>query len=210
MDFLNNNLDSIQQIVLFLLPGFWTFTFFFYLIPAKKKTDFEMLVWTIAISATLSFVTAGLINLINYITHLKTTLTTTGIGFEITTIILGLILAFIFAKLIRNNHLRFINKLLKINIYSLSRQWNVFLSVKEGTVIKVFLNNGINYVGIINEFSADPNDDLLELVLWKPLYLDKNTGEYIPVAEVKSVLIEGSAIVSIEKITDKMAKQIYK
>ncbi len=202
MENLFSNFSGMQQTIYLLLPGFLFIIFFLYQIPSKKRSDLEIIIWSVFISVVLSSLTGWLLSLL--------TLKYTSVEFNLTNIFLGLFFALTLAKIMRSQKFGFINrKFLGIKIFPFSRLWNDFFNTKENTVVKVFMNNGIIYVGVIRNSSVDPNDDIQELELWKPMYFDKELRKLTTIKETVSVLLNGNSIISVEKISDEESKQLY-
>lgn len=209
-DIVGAKLDDLLQIISFLIPGFLTIIFFFYLIPAKKKSDLEIIVFSVVTSSILSLIAIGLFSLISYTTNLKLKLVPTGIGFDIARIFVGLILATLLARFFQTQIFRKITyNIFRIRIYPFSRIWNDFFNTSPNSVVKVFMNNGTTYIGVVRSSSVDPNDDVQELELWKPLYFNKNRRRFTAIKEVERVLLNGTSIVSIEMVKPEEAKKIY-
>lgn len=202
MENLSTNLVVLQQTVYFLLPGFLTIIFFIYQIPSKKRSDLEIIIWSVFISVALSTLSGWLLSESKYQYN--------SVEFSLTNIVLGLFFALILAKIIKSERFSFFNrKFLGIKVFPFSRLWNDFFNTKENIAVKVFMNNSIIYVGVIRSSSVDPNDDIQELELWKPMYFDKEKGTLFPIKETVSVLLNGNSIISVEKISDKESKQLY-
>jgi len=210
-DILSLNLKDLQEVIFFLLPGFLTIVFFFYQIPTRKKSDLSVVTFSIVFSVVLSYFAGLLFGLVNLLTNLRLNLVSEGFGFNITRIILGIFLAVLLARFIRGRAFAFINeRVLKIKVFPFGRLWNSFLNLPKGTVLKVFMNNGVVYIGTLRRFSIDPNDDMQELELGKPVYYDPSNRKFVSVKETESVLLNRSAIISIEQISDEEARKIYK
>lgn len=210
-DILTLKLTDFQTVIFFLLPGFLTIILFFYQIPDRKKSDLSILTFSVVFSVFLSYISALFFGLINLITNLRSDLKNEGFGYDITRIILGVLLALLLAKFVRSKlFVRVNEKVFKINVFPFGRLWNNFLNLPPNTILKIFLNNGMTYVGIIKHFSIDPDDDNQEIELASPFYYDSKTGNLSPIKETETVLINRSAIIGIEKISNKEFKKIYK
>jgi len=209
MDALSFNPDNLQNIVFFLLPGLLATSLFFHQIPDRKKSDFILIILGVFLSYIFTTITQWLFTLINIITHLNTHLVDRTIYFSITRFFIAIALSILMAKFVKSKYFFKLNKIFGISYYPFGRVWNSFFNIPPNTVIKVFLVDGISYVGIVKSTSYDPNDDIQELELWWPYYYDKSTAKAILIKETETVLIEGHAIFCVEKVTKNMAKELY-
>lgn len=209
-DITGTKLVDLQQVVSFLIPGFLTWIFFFYLIPAKKKSDLEIIVFSVITSSILSLFAIWVFSIINFVTNLKLEIKTQGIGFDLTRIFIGLILAALLARFFQNPLFSDITyKIFKIKIHPFVRLWNDFFNTKPNSVVKVFMNNETIYIGVVRNFSVDPEDNIQELELWKPLYFDKISHKFTAIKEVERVLLNSTSIISIEMVKPDQVKNLY-
>lgn len=207
MDALSLNSTSLQEAVFFLLPGFFTIFLFFYRIPDRKKSDLTVIILAVVVSVLLTSVTNYIFNGINFVTNLKANLNEMSPAFNWVRIFLGLVIAHFLSQFVHSDLFVWINKnILNISYFPFGRLWNSFFRIPNGTYVKVFMNNGSCYVGLVHATSVDPEDDIQEIELWKPYYFDKEKGSLKPIIETESVLLLGNSIASIEKVTKKEAR----
>ena len=206
-----SNLNELIPLVSFLLPGFITIILFFYQVSEKRKPELETIIFSVLCSIILGFFTNLIFLLINAITNLRLNLKNDGYGFTVVSITFGIIFSVILARFFKSKFFGFINKkLFGITTYPFGRLWNKFLDLPPNTVLKIFLNNEIVYVGILKRFSIDPDDDKQEIELSSPVYFNPQTNQFKPITETENILISRESIVAIEKIDEKEAKKIYK
>jgi hypothetical protein len=147
---------------------------------------------------------------INAITNSKLNLTANDLLFPWARIILSLLLAIVAARFARSSYARFlITKIFRINGYPFGRLWNSFFDVKN-KVVRITINGNISYVGFLGRVSTDPADDIQEIELLEPYRYFPDNGSVTRIKETKNMLITGTNIISIEMITEKEAKKIYK
>jgi hypothetical protein len=204
IDFVNSDITNLVAVVLFLLPGFLAILFFQYLVPSREKSDLQTTVLSVASSVGLSYLSGLFYNLLDLLSKIKINLTPSKFVFSLTSLIIGVLLASLIAKITRSDSFSNI-----VKRKPFGRPWDHFLDSTANTVVKVFTTDNKAYVGIIKEFSVDPSDDVQEIILWKPVYFDAYTKKLYRVKEVETVLLKGSAITSIEKIVEEEAGKIY-
>ncbi|HUV47047.1 MAG TPA: DUF6338 family protein [Candidatus Bathyarchaeia archaeon] len=208
IDLLNSDISSLVEVVFFLLPGFLVIMFFQYLVPSREKSDLQTVVLSVATSVGLSYLTGVFYGILNFLSSLNLNLKPSHFIFSTTSLLIGFLLVALLAKLIRSGKFeKFITRFLKRRPFG--RLWHYFLNSPPNTVVKVFTTDNKVYIGIIKEFSIDPSDEIQELELWKPLYYDPFSQRPVRIKEVETVLLEGHAIVSIEKVIPKEASKIY-
>lgn len=208
MEALGYDVANLQNIIFFLLPGLLTVLLFYYQVPDRRKTDLTVVVLSVIASVGLTYATTVLFSTINALFHVS--LSTTHPWFETTKILLSIILSVLLAKLVQSNFFAWVNKFIfNVNAYPFGRLWNLFFRVQSQTVVKVFLLNGNAYIGRLQKSSFDPNDEVQELVLTEPYWFEPEKALITKIQETESVLILGSAIMSVEKITNQEAKKLY-
>jgi len=208
MEALNINPTNLKEVIFFLLPGFIWMLLFSFLIPTRKKSDFVMVVLSVAISALLAISMSWIFSLINTITNLNTKLSVDSDQFVYGTFILVIISVIAVAKLLQSDFFQKLSeKFFKIKPFG--RLWNDFFNLNPNNVVRVCLKNGKCYVGSVRRSSIDPNDSIQELELWKPLEYDQNTGNSVPIKETETMLIQANSIVTVEKLSDRLFKKIY-
>lgn len=208
MEALGYSVANLQNVIFFLLPGLVTVLLFYYQVPDRRKTDLTIVVLSVIASVSLTFVTAAIFSLIN--NFAKTQIEATNPWFEGTKIVLGIFIAIILARLVESTFFTWLNKkIFKVSAYPFGRIWNTFFRVESKTVVKVLLTDGSAYIGLLAVSSFDPNDDVQELILKEPYSFDSEKATITKIEETESVLILGTAIMSIEKITQEEAKKLY-
>lgn len=202
--------DSLEEIVFFLLPGFLFVQFFFFQIPDRKKSDLITVVWSVAASVFLTWLTGNIYNAINFITNIHTKLNVADLNFVYTKFIVMVISAVVLARSFKSKQFqKFICAIFNINVFPFGRIWNSFFHLPPNSVVKVFLKDGRVYVGIVIRASVDPNDEVQEVELWKPYFFNKETRNFTLIEETEEVLIQASAIDSIEKVIKESADELY-
>jgi hypothetical protein len=210
MDALGSNASNLKDVILFLLPGFITILLFFYQIPDRKKSDLTMTVLSVTTSVVLAFLTSLFFLFLKFTTHLKYSVTPTSPYFLWMEIILSIFLALLLAEIVRSRIFTFINEhIFNVELYPLRRVWDIFFNVAHNTVVKIFLNDGTCYIGKLNIASNNPDDDVREIELLDPYYFYKSKSKIEPIEETESVLIQASAIASVEKILGEEADKLY-
>ncbi len=210
MEAFNLTPSALESVIFYLLPGFILIFLFYYQIPDRKKSDFTVVIWSVVASYILNWATVNFFGLLNIITNLKLGLTRDILFFPVIRMLLGIIGAVVLAKIVKSDFFSVLNKkILDIHVYPFGRLWNDFFRLPENSVAKIFLNNGLCYIGVIKRTSVDPNDDVQEIELWKPLYYDSKKHRKIPIKETQSVLIQTQSIVSVELIDPLQAKILY-
>lgn len=210
MDALGTNTSNLKDVILFLLPGFITILLFFYQIPDRKKSDLTMTILSVTTSVVLAFLTSLFFLFLKATTHMTYSVTTASPYFLFTEIVLSIFLALLMAEIVRSRMFTFINEhLFRVELYPLRRVWDIFFNVEHETVVKVFLNDGTCYIGKLNITSNNPDDDVREVELLDPYYFYKSKSKIEPIEETGSVLIQASAITSVEKIIDEEANKLY-
>ena len=208
MEALGYDVANLQNVIFFLLPGLLTVLLFYYQVPDRRKTDLTVIVLSVIASVALTYTTALIFAAFNYLfqQHIEIT----NLWFEATKILLSVLLAIILAKLVESRFFLFINeKVFNVASYPFGRLWNTFFKVQTQTVIKVMLQNGSAYIGRYKRSSFDPNDDVQELELSDPYSFERETAKITKIKEAESVLILGSSIMSVEKISREEAKKLY-
>lgn len=210
MEVLNITPSVLETIIFYLLPGFVLIFLFYYQIPDRKKSDLNLVVWSVVASSVINWIVISIYNLINFLSNLKLKFVVDNTYFPIAKICLSLICAYILAKIVKCKWFSKANKkIFDINVYPFGRLWNDFFHLPENSVAKIFLNNGLCYIGTIKRTSVDPNDSIQEIELWRPLYYDSKTHNQTPISETQSVLIQSQSVTSIELIDPTQAKLLY-
>ena len=213
MDLLHFTPSDLENIVFFLLPGFLFIFLFFYQIPDKKKSDFIIIFVSVIFSAILHFFTTSLFNAITFITHLKWTIPSENLWTNWVSIFLGIILSIILARLLRSDSkiLKAINDwIFKVEQYPFGTMWNAFLKMTPDSYVKVTVQDGTVYVGKLGRVSNESDDDMQEIELLKPFIFNKLKKKITRIIETDTMMIQGAAISSIEKITDQEAQKLYR
>lgn len=208
--FSSDNIQTIQDFVFYLFPGFVAVSFYYYQKPARAKSETVFIIATVFTSVFLKNFTEYLIPIFRSILQVNFSLPTASIGFFLVSISVGLISAYILTKIIDGILGKILYKWLGLNkLYPDVRVWNKFFTIKEikKSFVKVLLSNDLSYVGSVRESSIDPNDSMVELTLEYPHYYNRETGEAIKIKDITSVLIEGSSIVSVEQLTEEKAAE---
>ena len=75
--------------------------------------------------------------------------------------------------------------------------------------MRISLLDGSCYIGQLGRVSFDPNDDVQEIEILNPYVYVKPKAKVKKIHETASMLLQGNAIISIEKIRDQEARKLY-
>jgi Family of unknown function (DUF6338) len=81
------------------------------------------------------------------------------------------------------------------------RVWSSFIATEMGAVFRVTLKSGKVIVGQIAEYSSDPNDDVLEIVMSDYSIAPEDTAQLKPADGTSGVLIVRDDIELIERLS---------
>lgn len=208
MEALGYSVANLQNVIFFLLPGLLTVLLFYYQVPDRRKTDLTVIVLSVIASVSLTYATTFSFFAINNL--FQQNFSATGPWFETTKILLSVLLAILLARFVESSLFLGVNKkVFTVKTYPFGRLWNTFFKVQDKTVVKVLLLNGSAYIGILSKSSFDPNDEVQELELAEPYTFEQEKAAITKIQETESVLILGSAIMSVEKITLEEARKLY-
>ena len=208
MEALGYDVANLQNVIFFLLPGLLTVLLFYYQVPDRRQSDLTVVVLSVIASVGITYITALLFTLLNALFQLN--LSFTNPWFEFTKIVLSILFAIFLARFAAGKVFGFVNKkVLKVQSYPFGRIWNTFFKIDRPTAFKVFLLDGNSYIGLLSRSSFDPNDDVQEIELLDPYSFKKDKGTITKIRETESVLILGSAIASVERISQDEARKLY-
>jgi hypothetical protein len=88
--------------------------------------------------------------------------------------------------------------------------WNAFLKMNPDSYVKVITTNGFVYIGKLGRVSNESDDDMQELELLKPFLYKDFEDKLVRITETENMMIQGSSISSIERLTEDKAKELYK
>lgn len=212
MEPLKISIGDLQNLILFLAPGFIFMLAFFYQIPDRKKSEFTVIFISVLASLLIKYITTWIFQLLNWFSQLKLHLPTDGTGFWFTMVVVSLILAILLVRFVKSSSFKFLSsKLFDVDAVPFGRVWNAFFAVKQITVLRIYLEDGTCYIGKLDAASIDPDDEIQEVTLLEPYYYEIKNGKptVIRIKEVNSVLLKGDSIKSVEKINYDDAKKLY-
>src|SRR5258706_1147695 len=213
MELIKITTGDLQNLILFLAPGFIFMLAFFYQIPDRKKSEFTVIFVSVLASLLIKVLTTWIIQVLNWFSQLKLHLPTDGTGFWFTMIILSLLLAICAVKFVKSSWFKVLSKrIFDVDAVAFGRVWNAFFAVKQITVLRIYLQDGTCYIGKLDAASIDPNDEIQEVTLLEPYYYEIKNGKptVISIKEVDTVLLQAASIKSVEKINYNWAKKLYK
>lgn len=210
---LTGSLINFENIVLFLIPGFLAWCFFSWLTPMKKRSDLEITIISVLISAVLSYLSPKIFYLLTSlqgINYCFVTLFPSQILIPLISIFLGGVFAWILSRILKIEiFLTFLGKFFGVEYRPFTRVWTSFFNrVKANDMVKIITTQDINYIGVVRSYSIDLNEDLQEVELWNPIYFDRNTASVVLIKETDSVLLNSRVILSIEKINKEAIKKL--
>lgn len=212
MEAFSLTVSDLQTVILFLLPGFLFLVLFFYQIPDRRKSDLTTVFFSVLASVVIHGISAWVLSVFYSLFHLHLKPPVEDGVFIILQVILSICLSILIVLFIRSNYFRWWSrKIFKVDTAPFGRVWNDFFSVKEITVLRICLDNSLCYIGILDKASIDPNDDIQELILLDPFYytIKKRKPTVTRIKETSSILLQGIAIKSVEKITYEEARKLY-
>lgn len=208
MDALGYDVANLQNVIFFLLPGLLLVLLFNYQVPDRRHSDLTIIFLSVLASVVITYTASLIFTIINILFQLN--LSTANTWFEFIKIVLSISFAILLARLVGSGFFSYFNKkVLKVNAHPFGRIWNSFFKLERPTAFKVSLLNGSTYIGVLSRSSFNPNDDIQEIELLDPYTYKQDKGTIAKIEESESVLILGSAIVSVEKISQEEAKKLY-
>jgi hypothetical protein len=189
--------DNIAAILLYVLPGFLAWEIYYSYFPAKKKSDFGEIAWSIIISIALYTI----VKITD--SKLKLNLFQDGSVFpRVRTIIILFILGAIFgAILIGIRTLRFYcaNRFLTLSFVKPQEKstWAAINSKKESSWACIKTTDGTMYLGYISLWKYDPNDTEYDLLLSQARKVDENLDTIYEISG-EGVYIRSQNITTIE------------
>ncbi len=212
MESLSTTISDLQNLILFLAPGFIFMLAFFYQIPDRKKSESTVIFISVLASLLINSITTGALQLINWFSRLKLHLPINGFIFWIITLFFSILFSILLVKFVKSPLFTFLSrKIFDVDTVPFGRVWNAFFAVRHITVLRIYLNDGTCYIGKLDAASIDPDDEVQEVTLLEPYYYEVKNGKptVVRIKEVTSVLRKGDSIKSVEKINYDDAKQLY-
>jgi uncharacterized protein DUF6338 len=87
------------------------------------------------------------------------------------------------------------------------RVWSAFIATEKGAVFRVRLKSGKFIVGQIEEYSTDPNDDVLEIVMSEYSIAKSENEQLVRSTDTSGLLILRADIELIERLTGKLVEE---
>ncbi len=210
MDLFGLAVTDFFSILFFLIPGFVALQFYYYLSPARDPSDFQRITLAVMISTLSNWIVTVLLQIVPVGVWILPHSGQYPIAFLALSSVFGSLGMLGWVVLLKNVEFQRLSKrIFDVDIYPQGKLWNNFFHIPAFSVVKVFLSNGIVYVGQVGRASTDPNDKPQELLLLSPMYFDQTQKISTKIEETQSVLVSSDHIVSIELIEEKEAKQLY-
>lgn len=197
------DINQIINSILYIIPGFIVLSSYYFLIPTRKRSDFERLIASIIFSIPIY----GLVLLVELL--LKWDLKTHKALYIILSWPIAVILGWLLSKIIGYKWFNKIIALLGIKFKLKPTVWNEVFDLPEAKWVRTVLSSGNVYIGRLELYSLDPNDPDKDIFLHPAYLLKKQSDNEIKSTEFeiaefieKGVFIRGLNIVSVEFLPD--------
>ena len=197
------DINQIINSIIYIIPGFIALSVYYFLIPTRKRSDFERLISSIIFSIPIYAIILFFENLLNLYLRANKEIYIPLSWFI--AVILGLMLSKIVSSVWFNNIITSIGIKFKLK----PRVWNEVFDLPEAKWVRVVLSNGNVYIGSLSLYSLDPNDPDKDIFLHPAYLLKKQSDNEIKSTEFeiveiieKGVYIRGANIVSVEFLPD--------
>lgn len=162
-------LAQLPNVLVFIIPGFLALEVYRFLLPTKKRNTFERLLESIFLSYLIYGLFLGINWLLCAIRKTNNNVTTDQLATStiyiilLMSIIIGIALALISKSALFKNAMK---RVFNISIIEHPTVWNAVLQRKDSAWVRVYLDNDrIIYIGWLDKYSCNPNDDVREIYL---------------------------------------------
>jgi hypothetical protein len=192
------DISNVAAIVIYILPGFLATELRYFLVPARKGTDFERLVWSVFFSL-LGFLAASLVVLALYKADWRRHTSARDLEFVIPLWFFALLAGILVAQLTKSSVMKAaLRKRCHVAYSEFPSIWNeIWQCPEEALFVRVHLGDGSVHFGAVHAYTRDPAEQQRELWL-RPTYTmdeDWKVGEQLPGL---SLYVRAESIVYVE------------